>query len=190
MEDKSNKTKNNLTLLLDNIEGTDEEIANKIHVSPSLMKKMKSGNRRLTEENAEKLAQLSGVNVNWLLGTSPYKHDTDIMANIWLALGKVFKITERTYVEHIEGERCEHTEMQLLIDRGFYNYLVDIKKLENICSWLNMNDEDKELINKKRHEIHLKYNEYIKEVFNSDSFDEEGAVVITCGSDITIADLL
>lgn len=175
---------------------TQDAFAKKHNMSPSTLEAYIKEKRNLPAETAIEFAKEYNVSLDWIYAISPItdREPIDTMSRIWLGLGKVFQVEEKDCMWEVEGEPCNQPELHLSIDRKFYEYLVAVKKLRVLKSYL---ETDEDALKRKRLEIHLEYEEYIKNVFGSAGFDEENTLVfdcdtpeIDCSANIHIADLL
>lgn len=150
---------------------TRDSIAKTLNVSTKTVDGYLSINnkRAISADNLYKLSVAYKVPMDYFYNNKSYISKRDTMVDIISSLDQVFRIRAKKL-----SATYNTSEPILLIDRQFYNYLNKIEELESCYSNINIFN-DKDYI-RKREEIQLKYKEYLKSIFNSDSFDENQSV--------------
>lgn len=147
-----------------------------------------NGNRRVPLDNALEWAEKYHFSLDWFYGRTDFIDKNDVMANIVMSLGKVFRFSKETPT----------SESAMQIDRQFFNFVRELQKLENCKEYLTITANTdhsvhmqlQELCKVVRENIFSKYKDYFVEVFNCDDFDEKNSVRITDPEHISVIDLL
>lgn len=158
---------------------TNKQLAALCNLSEDSIKGYRKGNT-LPLEHAMKIADEYNVTLDWLFGRSECRNETDLIANIVLALDKVFCFTVRK-------DTLGDTYPVLLIDRQFYEYITDLQKLQSLKATSAMLENT--YINARR-EIYNKYQMVFRRIFSTMGFNEEAAIEIRNFEGLTIIDIL
>jgi len=185
--------KNRLKELMELRNITVEELQQALHVGKKTIESYRNGNRQIPIVTAHSLADKYSITLDWLFCRNSFLDHEDVMVDILLALGKIFRIKriKKAYVG--QDEKIYYVnEMVLQIDKRFFDYISDVQKLENLkakseAGTTLLNEGD---YKRKRLEVFLKHKEYLKSIFNNDMFNEDIEIQIADFEGITIVDLL
>lgn len=182
MGTQENKAKDRLKQLMEQKGISNSQLAELCSVSVDSIKNYKRGGYRdgLPLDVAIKIADKYRVTLDWLFGRSEYQSETDLMADVVLALDNVFRFTARK-------DAAGDMQPVLLIDRQFYAYINDLQKLQSLKAASSMIESE---YTNARREIYSKYHELFRGMFNVQGFNENAAIEIHDFEGLTIVDIL
>ena len=154
-----------------------EAFAEKHNLGVETLKSYYYEQRPLTMENAILFADYYGITVDWLICRSSVLYDGDVMADIILALSKVFKFNNSGKTRKSKGKLVQFRNNELYIENQFFNFLNDIKSLDykKYIDKINNKIVSDDEYQAERIEIYSKYREYFKEIFNLHGFNKKMA---------------
>ena len=164
------------------------EFADNVGLSASAIKSYLQGENDIPRNTIVEWAEKFDFSIDWFLNRRDFMDERDVMADVVFALSRIMQVKVVAHLEETSDGTIERSEALLCIDRRFYDFLTDIRDLEQLLSGSAIITP--ETYNAIRKQIYKKHRNSIREIFERDEFNESNELHIHSADDISVIDLL